>query len=70
MPSTWDAGSITVLDSWYDSELVLATETDPECKAEYIAELARRAVARAQRQEQANKIQADLVTKIKELLNG
>lgn len=66
----WDADSMTDFSSWTDADLVRACETDPECKQQYVDELAARAIARAKLAEQTNRLQADVAAKVKELLDG
>ncbi len=68
--ATFRADSMDLFDSWTDADLVRAVDLDPGSKDEYVAELAARAVARAELQAQTDKLQADVAAKIRELLHG
>lgn len=68
--ATFNADSMSDFSSWTDADLVRAIPLDPECKAEYVAELASRAIARETLKKQTDAVQADVAAKIKELLHG
>jgi hypothetical protein len=66
----FDTASAHQYDSWTDNDLVRAIKLDPDCKDEYLTELAERRAERARMKDATDALDADIAAKIKELTNG